>query len=293
MASAIAEIPVDTRELPFLVHGKSTDFQDVAVQGEISFRVVAPEELGKLVDFSIDLRSGLHLKQPLDQLTAILVGHCQQIAAEYTAQRPVREILAAGPIALRDRIEAGMQDLQALHAMGLEVLAVRVTAVNPTPELEKALQTPTREQLQQEADEATFQRRALAVEKERAIAENELQNQIELARQEQRLIEQQGSNARRRAEEEAAARAIDVAARAESTRVEANAQADRISMIEGARVTAEKDRIGIFQGLPPAVLLGLAAQEAAAKLTSIEHLSITPDMLATGISNLLGRAAQD
>ncbi|PIE12482.1 MAG: band 7 protein, partial [Rhodobacterales bacterium] len=32
----------------------------------------------------------------------------------------------------------------------------------------------------QKADEATFSRRALAVDKERAIAENELQNQIEL-----------------------------------------------------------------------------------------------------------------
>ena len=67
----------------------------------------------------------------------------------------------------------------------------------PEPELERALQTPTREQVQQEADRATYARRALAVEQERAIAENELQNQIELARREQQLVEQQGANARR------------------------------------------------------------------------------------------------
>ncbi len=41
-------------------------------------------------------------------------------------------------------------------------------------------QTPSRERVQQEADRATHERRALAVQRERAIAENELQNQIEL-----------------------------------------------------------------------------------------------------------------
>ena len=40
------------------------------------------------------------------------------------------------------------------------------------------------------ADEAAFARRAMAVEKERAIQENELQNRIELAKKEEGLIEQ-------------------------------------------------------------------------------------------------------
>ena len=55
--------------------------------------------------------------------------------------------------------------------MGLEVVTVRVADVSPSAELKRALQTPTFERLQQQADEATFERRALAVEKERAIAE--------------------------------------------------------------------------------------------------------------------------
>ena len=57
-----------------------------------------------------------------------------------------------------------------------------VIALRPEPEVEKALRTPAREQIQQEADRSTYERRAVAVERERAIAENELQSQIELAR---------------------------------------------------------------------------------------------------------------
>lgn len=72
--------------------------------------------------------------------------------------------------------------------MGLDIVAVRVGAVKPIADVEKALQIPVREAIQQEADVATFRRRAEAVEKERAIQENELQNQIELARREANLI---------------------------------------------------------------------------------------------------------
>ena len=47
------------------------------------------------------------------------------------------------------------------------------------------------------------------MKKERAIAENELQNKIELSRQEQSLIEQRDQNERRRASEEAEATRIE------------------------------------------------------------------------------------
>jgi hypothetical protein len=75
--------------------------------------------------------------------------------------------------------------------------------------VEKALRTPAREKVQQEADRATYERRALAVERERAMCENELQSQIELARREQQLVTQPGANNRRKAEETAAAAAAD------------------------------------------------------------------------------------
>ncbi|CAM5386863.1 hypothetical protein STENM223S_01848 [Streptomyces tendae] len=54
-------------------------------------------------------------------------------------------------------------------------------------------------------DRATYERRAVAVERERAIAENELASQIELARREEQLVDQRGTNTRREAEEKAAA----------------------------------------------------------------------------------------
>ena len=95
--------------------------------------------------------------------------------------------------------------------------------------MEKALQTPARELLQQETDRATHERRALAVERERAIAENELQNQIELARRAEQLVAQRGSNAWLQAQEAAGASRIDTEAQAlrEQRLAQARAEATR------------------------------------------------------------------
>lgn len=290
MNAAVAEVPTDDKELPFLVHGKSADFQDVAVQGEIHYRIADPEALARLIDFSIDLRTGRVLKNPLDQIATMLTGQCQQVAMERVTRVNIRELLVDGPAVIRAHLEAEFRDDARITEMGIEVVTVRVAAVSPTAELEKALQTPTREQLQQAADQATFERRAVAVEKERAIAENELQNQIELARREEALIEQQGLNARRRAEEEAAAEVVGAETKATTVRMGAQARAEQIRLVEGAKVAAERDRLAEYRELAPEVILGLAAQELAGKLNTIEHLNITPDVLATGLANLLQRS---
>ncbi|MEL6340335.1 MAG: SPFH domain-containing protein [Myxococcota bacterium] len=287
MNTSIAEIPVGDRELPFLFHGRSRDFQDVTVQGVVNYRVTQPEVLGERLDFSIDLARGRFLKDPLDQLANIFTGAAQQIAVRYLGEFDVRALLTGGLSTIQERIESGLRDGKAVESLGLEIVSVQVTAVSPTAELEKALQTPTRESLQQEADQATFERRALAVEKERAIAENELQNQIELTRRERTLIEQRGENERQRAQEEVEAKAIEANGKAEAMRVEAKAQADWIEAVEGTRIETDKARWETYRSVPPAVLLGLAAQELAGKLHSIEHLNITPDVLSNGLLGLL------
>src|SRR5947208_2367345 len=109
------------------------------------------------------------------------------------------EVLVDGVAAVRERVAAGLDAEPRLPATGIEVVAVRVMALRPEPEVERALRTPAREQIQQEADRATYERRAVAVERERAIAENELASRIELARREEQLVEQRGTNARREA----------------------------------------------------------------------------------------------
>ena len=216
----------------------------------------------------------------------------QEIALAWLAKRRLEAVLAEGVGALRERIARGLAAEESLGEMGLEVVTVRVASVRPTAEVEKALQTPVREAIRQDSDEALFKRRALAVEKERAIAENELQNRIELAKREELLIEQQGANERRLAQENADAERIRIETAAESTRVMAQATADELRLVEGARAEAEQAMMEVYRDLPVHVMTGLAMREFAGKLDRIDHLNLTPDLLGPLLGDLMGAATR-
>lgn len=274
-SASIAELPMDDREMTLFVKGRSQDFQSIAVQGTLTWHVTDPLKLAERVDFSIGLVTGRHQGEPIERIETRLAGLVNQTALQYLAEAPVRELLDAGLDPLRARLEAALAGDPSLSEIGIAVAAVRLTSLAPSSELERALQTPTFEALQQKADQATFERRALAVEKERAIAENELANRTELARREKLLIAEEGGNARTRAQ-----------SLAEAGQVAAAAEAERIRTVEGAKAEAEAARIAIFRDLPPAVLMGLAARELAGKLDTIEHVNVTPDLLAAVIGEM-------
>ena len=287
MTTSVAEVPVDDRDQSFLFHARSADFQDVTVQGVLTYRVVDPARLAERVDFSIDLRTGDHLKQPLERLSHTLTQLAERETWGYVARTPVREVLAEGQARIRERIAAALTGHEALEAIGLSIVSVSVLSVKPKADLEKALESPTRERIQQDADEAVFTRRAQAVDKERAIQENELANRIELAKREEELIGQQGKNARQQATESAEAGRIATEAEAQRTRVRGEAEGDSLRAVEGARVALEKARMEVYRDVPPNVLLGLAAQILAGKLDRIDHLNITPETLGPMVSDLL------
>jgi len=284
--TAIAEVPIDDRELPFLFHVRSADFQALTVQGVITFRVVDPQRVARRIDFAIDLDSGRWTQTPLEQLAGLVMQLAQQFVIDELVKRDVRRILADGVAPIRGHIAAGLAAEPALQDLGIEVVAVRVAAVAPTAELEKALQQPTREAIQQDADQATFQRRAQAVQKERAIAENELQNRIELARREEELVGREGANQRKRAEEQTAAAMVEAQGADERQQLAAARKAATIDEVQGAQLRIDAERAKIDAAMPADVLLALAVRELAENLGKVEHLTITPDMLTPVLAKL-------
>jgi regulator of protease activity HflC (stomatin/prohibitin superfamily) len=282
----LSEIPVDDRELPLLFHARTADFQDVTVQTTITFRVTDPGLASGRIDFSIDPDTGRWRATPLQQLAGLLTEAAQERTLDLLARTPLATALVDGVAAVRDRIDTGLTSDPRLSETGLAVVGVRVVAIRPEPDVEKALQTPAREQVQQEADRATFERRALAVERERAIGENELQTQIELAKREEQLVAQRGANARRQAEEAAAASGIETDAQASRERRLTEARADGTKAMGEAKAAAETAWLDAYRELSEATLLGLALRELAANLPKVQSLVLTPDLLAPILSRL-------
>ncbi|MGW9027543.1 SPFH domain-containing protein [Streptomyces sp. NPDC055722] len=323
LTAALSEVPVDDRELAMTFHARTSDFQDVAVQATVTYRISDPGVAAARLDFSIDPDTGVWRGAPLEQLSTLLTETAQQHALDVLARTPLSAALVDGVAAVRERVAAGLAAEPRLPATGIEVVAVRVVALRPEPEVERALRTPAREQIQQEADRATYERRAVAVERERAIAENELASQIELARREEQLVEQRGTNARREAEEHAAADAVRAEAEAARTVRLAEAEAARAVRLADAEATrsvrlgeAEARRtvalgeaearaardlgearagaqaawLRVHADVDVATLHALTGTRLADNLPRIDSVTVSPDVL-TGLLSRLGGTA--
>ncbi|WP_436776241.1 SPFH domain-containing protein [Yinghuangia sp. YIM S09857] len=286
LTAALSEVPIDDRELPVLFHVRTRDFQDATVQGTVTYRITDPGVAATRLDFGVDPSSGQWRSTPLDQLASLLTESAQQHAVDTLAALDLTEAVTRGLTEVRTRVAAGLSEDARLSDSGVSVLGVRITSIRPDADLERALQAPARERVQQAADAAGFERRALAVERERAIAENELQNQIELARREEQLVERKGLNDRRRAEEAAAAARIESEARAERDRLAAATAAENRRMLGAAEAEAHAAHVAAYANADPAVLLALAAQELAERFPDIGTLNITPDLLSGALARL-------
>ena len=275
LSAVLSGVPVDDRELPLLIHARTSDFQNVTVQATVAFRITDPTIAASRLDFSIDPDGGTWRANPLEAIGALLTELAQQHTLDLLAALPLLEALNA-TAAVRDRVQTGLDTDPRLRDTGLAIVGVRVVAVRPEPEVERALQTPTREGVQQDADKAMFERRAIAVERERAISENELQSQIELAIREEQLVTQRGQNERRRAEETAAAGTIETTAKAERERTLAASRADATRLVGLADADAETAKLLAYRDLDTQTLVALALRELAGQLPQIGTLNLTP-----------------
>jgi hypothetical protein len=55
LGASVSAVPLDDRELPILIKGRTADFQDVTVNGSVVWRVTRPADVARRVDFSVDV----------------------------------------------------------------------------------------------------------------------------------------------------------------------------------------------------------------------------------------------
>ncbi len=295
--AAISEVPIAESELSILFSARTIDFQEVTVQATVTYRFSDPVVASQRIDFSINPYHGRWIGKPLEQVGTRITELAQQYAVEHISTLKLAEVLGKGIPTVRAVTASGLAGDERLAETSVVVIGVRIVSIRPQADVERALETPVREKVQQDADAAGYERRAIAVERERAIAENELQSKIELATREQQLVQQEGANSQRRATEEAATQLITVKANAEQVsvqaeaaatreRIEATVRAESTRALGAANAEAEAAKLAAYQGVDPSVLTALALQQLAENLPSIGTLNLTPDVITQALSKL-------
>jgi len=284
--SVLSEVPATDQELPVLFHATTRDHQDVTVQTNVTFRFADPVTVAQRLDFGIfpPRPEGTGAAAGRQQVATIIGQLAQSRAVDHVATLTLTEALEVGVGQVRQVLVEALAADPRLASTGIEVLGVHVLAVRPEADVEKALQTPVRERVQAEADRATYERRALAVERERTISENELASRIELARRREDLVAQEGANARREAEEAAAAALIEARAAAERRDVEATARAQETRVVGEAEAAKDAAAMAVYADVDRGTLLALALRDAAGTLPKVDNLTITPDLLTGALA---------
>lgn len=298
LSAALAMLPIEDNQCTFVLNERSADFQVVKVQITLTYRISDPELAAARFNFSLSIDTGSWLEQPLDRLAGVLAQRALPVARKLIAAQPLEAVLRDGSEQVRAAVSQALSSDPELAAMGLKLVSMVIDQIVPSAELEKALGTPMREAVQSRADEAQFQRRALAVEKERAIKENELATELELERRQQELIQKRGENKLLQAQSEATSQRVQAvaeiergqllaAAQADRTRLQAAAQAEAQALLDQQQAAAMAQRHQIWGQTPTAAATAMALSEVAGKLQSIGHLNITPELLSQSLTQLL------
>src|SRR5215217_5392393 len=93
LSAVLSEAPVDERDLSLLFHARTSDYQDVVVQGTVTYRIAEPARAVERIDFAIDPLSGRWRATPLEQLASLLTELAQQYALELLARMPLSKAL--------------------------------------------------------------------------------------------------------------------------------------------------------------------------------------------------------
>ncbi|HXU87361.1 MAG TPA: SPFH domain-containing protein [Methylomirabilota bacterium] len=253
--ATIVAVPLASADAPFAFQEATADFQAVAIQGQVTYRVADPRRLAGVLDMSVR-PDGHYRVDDYQKLPERLVHVTQTLMRAETQQLTLREALTSSAL-LSERVLGRLRTSETVVGLGLDVLGLSILAIKPTPESAKALEAEAREALQRRSDEAIYARRNAAVEQERRIKESELRTETALEEQRSALMNERVANDRKEADSRAYA-------------IEAT-----LAPLRGL----DWRTLMVLRGGEPGATIALAFQEIATNAQKVGELNITPDLL--------------
>lgn len=291
--ASLVSVPLESVDVPFMFHEVTSDFQEVTVQGQVTYRVAEPKALAGLMNFTLK-PNGEYVSEDPTKVPQRVVNAVQVQLRSVLQGRTLQELLR-GSEQLVQTVRDGLRRPEGLASLGLELVNLAVLAVKPNPETSRALEATVREQILKQADDATYVRRNAAIEQERAIKENELNTEIAVETKKRQIRETQLAAERAVLEKRQEIQNEDMAGRIaledknkaltalrmENAQKEADAKAYSIGAVMKAVQGVDPK---VLQALnvgnaDPSALIAMAFQGLAENAERIGELNITPDLL--------------
>ncbi|MGH1471257.1 MAG: SPFH domain-containing protein [Cellvibrionaceae bacterium] len=290
--SSITAIPMSSNDLPFVFNESTRDYQTISIQGQISYRIRDPKIVVDVLDFTVQ-DNGQYKKNDIEKLNQRIINEAQTATSAYIHGVNLKEAIRSAKT-IETEILSGLQASEPIKMLGIEILGANILGVQATPEMSRALETETREKLQQEADEAIYERRNFAVEQERKIKESELNTEIAVEEKQKQIAEKkmetdvQNSENQRKLKEMKIEADISVANQ-RKTLVELKSANDRKEAEAQGYVTETtlkpyrdmdwKVLTALSNNADPKFNIALAFRQLAENADKIGNLNVSPELL--------------
>jgi hypothetical protein len=292
--SSLVLVTMSSVDVPFIFEEVTADFQQVTVQGQITYRVADPKKLAQMMNFTLAASGKNYASEDPKKLPQRLIQHAQVLTRASLKSLSLKEALGKSE-GLVDELRQGLQNAEAITSLGIEVLGLSILAIRPTPETARALEAEARELILREADQAIYARRNASVEQERAIKENELNTEIAVELKKRQIKETQMEAEKSVQQKQHELKEAEMAARigleqknkelvalsTANARLEADTRA--YAMAEMMKAVGKTDP-QVLQSLvsarmEPAQLVARAFQDLAQSADKIGQLNISPELL--------------
>lgn len=292
--SSIVAIPMGSNDLPFVFQETSKDYQKISIQGQISYKIENPRILADVLDFTVN-EQGVYKKNDVEKLNQRIINEAQTATSSFIHGIKLKEAIRSAK-SIEEQILAGLNESQAIRMLGIEILGANILAIQASPEMARALETETREKLQQEADEAIYERRNFAVEQERKIKESELNTEIAVEEKRKQISEKKMESSVQQAENNRKLREMKLTA-------DISVEEQRKGLIELKTANDMKNAetkgyviettlkpykeldwktlTALTNNADPGLNISLAFRELAENASKIGNLNISPDLLET------------
>jgi regulator of protease activity HflC (stomatin/prohibitin superfamily) len=274
--SSLVAVPTSSVDVPFVFNELTSDYQAVALQGQLTYRIADPHKVAAQLNFTLAANGVSYVSDDPDKLGQRLVNLTNVLTRPAVERYSLVQALTATE-AIMAEVGAALAGSTAVQQLGVEVMAFALLAVRPTPEMSRAIEARAREALHKRADEAISERRNAAVEQERSIRENELLTEatVQVKRQELARDELEAEIALERQ------RATFVQQRAENARHEADMQQYALTATLAPLATLDPRALQFLAGNQTDARrsIAIAMQDLAANAGKIGTLNISPALL--------------
>tara|TARA_R110002124_G_scaffold134626_1_gene297397 strand:+ start:499 stop:1524 length:1026 start_codon:yes stop_codon:yes gene_type:complete len=292
-SSSLVAIPSNSKELPFVFRLQTADFQELSLQGQITYRIEKPREAAKMLNFTIE-PTGQYVSDDPKKLDERVQRAVQVLLRNHIESMTLKNALTCARQLTLD-LKQGLGSIDAITSLGVEITDVSLTAIKPTPETGKALEAEIRESLLKEADSAIYARRLASIEQEKSVKESELETEkaiqkkqqdletskleaVRLRKQQQFKINQETIQAQIE-DEKQLEQLVTINAANERARGDVQAYKIQVQMQAYQNIDIEKLKVMSMSGMKPEQLIAQAIENLTQGDNKIGNLNLSPDLL--------------